>query len=223
MNTPHAPCGALLEDDPELLHRFRRGCSDALTQVYVQYRPPLRYFLQRHVTHGVLAARARWFDFDDVIQEAFIRALSDKARAAYDGSRPFTAYLNTIARNLVRDYLRRPEDKARSCVAVARTADQAVPEPAFDENTRHRTMNRIEAAVFHLPDELYAVYHQRFVLGRSQARTGAILGITRQVLRTRERRLCERLRALCDEELPSESACGRASMPATARSRLAPT
>jgi len=43
----------------------------------------------------------------DVVQEVFVRALSEKARTSYDGLRPYRPYLLRIAKNLMIDRARR--------------------------------------------------------------------------------------------------------------------
>ncbi len=93
--------------DPELLERFRRGESRALDRVYRAFARPLRSFVLRGFAFKSgdrdLYFRGVWtdHDLDDIVQETFRRAFGVKARATYDGVRPYKNYLFTIARNAV--------------------------------------------------------------------------------------------------------------------------
>lgn len=94
-------------DDPEFLARFRDGQPAALDRVYRLYYRPLRSFIlrgfgfQSEGRHLYFAGAMQDSDVEDVIQETFRRAFGDRARAAFDGVRPYKNYLFTIARNAV--------------------------------------------------------------------------------------------------------------------------
>lgn len=93
--------------DPGFLEAFRAGRPEALDRVYRTYKRPLRNFILRgfsfrsegrQMYFGGMASEA---DVDDVLHETFRRAFGPRARAAYDGVRPYKNYLFTIARNAV--------------------------------------------------------------------------------------------------------------------------
>ena len=102
----------LLQKDPELLRRFRAGEPRALTTAYNHYTEVLARFLvggfgftsngQSMYFDGV---RER-YDLHDIMAETFRRAFERRARLAYSGLSPYSAFLKTIARNLTIDYLR---------------------------------------------------------------------------------------------------------------------
>ncbi|NJK90066.1 MAG: hypothetical protein HC923_12225 [Myxococcales bacterium] len=54
------------------------------------------------------------FDLEDRLQEVFARVFSERARLAYDGIHPFSAYITTIARNLVIDDFRKRRRRSSS-------------------------------------------------------------------------------------------------------------
>lgn len=95
--------------DRERLAAFRRGDRTVLAEVYARYAPELaRALAQGYVAEGVrLTGPRAALELEDVLQEAFVKAFADEARAAFDGARPFGAWLATIARNLLLDRHRR--------------------------------------------------------------------------------------------------------------------
>ena len=92
---------------PGFLQRFRDGDLKALEAVYRAFERPLRNFVLRGFAFRsegrqlYFAGLADEHDLEDIIQETFRRAFGAKARAAYDGIRPYKNYLFTIARNAV--------------------------------------------------------------------------------------------------------------------------
>ena len=182
-----------LADDPELLKGFREGRREALERIYRDNVRAVDGYLRtlaRASGHTGLA-QTSWIA--DLIQEVFIRAFSTAARKSYDGVRSFVPYLLTITRNTFIDCLRAsgreiPKSAAELAVLVEQTTD--APEPGLDGPT----LSLLEAYVRGLPPGLEAVYHQRFVLGRSQEVASAALGISRSAIRTAEDRLRKGLR-----------------------------
>jgi RNA polymerase sigma factor (sigma-70 family) len=93
--------------NPEFLADFRQGRLEALDKVYRAFQRPLRNFVLRGFAFKSegrqLYFQGLWeeHDLEDIIQETFRRAFGAKARASYDGIRPYKNYLFTIARNAV--------------------------------------------------------------------------------------------------------------------------
>src|SRR6185503_11222576 len=93
--------------NPKFLADFRNGRADALDRVYRIFRRPLRNFVLRGFAFKSegrqLYFQGLWeeHDLEDIVQETFRRAFGVKARASYDGIRPYKNYLFTIARNAV--------------------------------------------------------------------------------------------------------------------------
>ncbi len=104
-----------LEENRELLRRFRAGERPALQAVYQSYAPVLASFLRAGFSFQSGPKRCRFmgvqsqFDLEDRLHDVFIRAFSENARLGYDGLTPFKTYLFTIARNLVIDDFRKKE------------------------------------------------------------------------------------------------------------------
>ncbi|MEE8409428.1 MAG: sigma-70 family RNA polymerase sigma factor [Myxococcota bacterium] len=98
---------SLLVDDRDLLRKFRSGDPAALRRVFEHYARDIIILLRRGFGFQAQGRRVRFqgyretFDLEDVLQEVFRRAFSDNARNAYDGLRPYKAYLGAITRNVV--------------------------------------------------------------------------------------------------------------------------
>jgi RNA polymerase sigma factor (sigma-70 family) len=191
-----APPMEIFANDHSLLRRFREGDRDALAEVYWAYVARVEGLLRRRIS---LAGSTSPSDLEDLVQEVFIRAFASDTRLGYDGIRPFTAYLFSIARNTLVDWWRR---RGRE-VPVVFTLDE-VPEAMVADDTAGsyadaRTVEVVERFVRGLSPELRAVHEVRFDRGLSQRDAADALGIGRQVLRTLERRLTDQLREALDE------------------------
>ncbi len=102
---------SLLVDDRNLLKRFRASEPAAMREVFLHYMPALTRQLRRGFsfrTNSKTTGRtvrfegySDTFQLEDALQEIFRRAFSEKARLSYDGLRPYAAWLNTIAKNVV--------------------------------------------------------------------------------------------------------------------------
>ena len=180
---------------PELIGAFRQGDRAALEQVYRHYVRHIDAYL-RTLCNAAERRGIRRCIVPDLLQEVFIRAFSNRARAAYDANRDYGPYLRTIARNCFIDALRADGREVLH-------GDTQWPEaPAdfieTDGNFEPKVLAILDAYLSALPVGLRRVYEQRYVLGRSQVAACLELGLTRRSLRTSEEHLKRGLRkALC--------------------------
>jgi RNA polymerase sigma factor (sigma-70 family) len=129
-------------------------------------------------------------DQADVIQEVFVKALATGGSERCDRGREYEPYLLMIARNTMIDWVRRQAaSRARlrrlpSGDAEAAGGGDGCP-PWYDD----RNVAIAEQYVNGLSDELREVYRLRYAEGLSQDGTARAMGISRQNLRTLERRL----------------------------------
>src|SRR3954451_9913054 len=90
--------------DRLLLDAFRRGDRAALTTVYFHYVDDIAAIVRNGFSIPTSGVRVRGASDEpterDLIQEVFARAFAPRARDAYDGIRPYGAYLRRIAKNL---------------------------------------------------------------------------------------------------------------------------
>ena len=131
----------------------------------------------------------------DVVQEVFLRAFSQNGRTSYDPLRDYKPYLLVIARNVVTDWARRtgreiPTEAVPESLASEGTDATAADGAIFDAATVSVAAQYVET----LPADLRAVHHRRFVLAEPQREAANGLGISRQNLRTMEKKLVAGLR-----------------------------
>ena len=175
-----------LESDRTWLDGFRRGERDALARVFRAY--------VFDVTRTVRSARGRLpeHEVEAFVQEVFAKALQPKARSAYDGVRPFGAWLATIARNLVMDRLRRegrtvPLD---GDVLDSFGAESQDPVDRLQDEQLQRVIAAFRAT---LDADDQAIYRVRFEETRSIVDAARTLGWSEIKLRRRDTRLRVRL------------------------------
>lgn len=181
----------IFREHPGLIERFREGNPQAVEQVYRYYVRQVDAYLctlfrALDDRHGTRLNRA------DLLQEVFVRSFQSAARVAFDPSRPYGPYLRAIARNCFIDALRaeRREVLRADIDSSDNVDDQAAAEPFVDGTLRAILTSYLGG----LPAPLRGVYHQRYVLGRTQDAACAALGISRRTLRTNEEHLKRGLR-----------------------------
>ncbi len=91
--------GDPLESDRAWSAAFKRGDKDALARVFLAYADD--------VARQVRATRVFEHEVESLVHEVFVKAFSPRSREAWDGLRPFGAWLNTMTRNLLIDRARR--------------------------------------------------------------------------------------------------------------------
>src|SRR5262245_29195360 len=200
--------------DRELLGRFRSGDRSALAEVYRAHIDEV----ERVVRGGLFGMRQfSPANLADVIQEVFLKAFAPKARSSYDGERPYAPFLMTVAHNVLVDWGRRhgrEADVERQAVLQEALNRQAANDvSAFDASLLATTKKYVES----LPPDMMAVHHHRFVLAEPQRQAAEKLGMTRQNLRTLERKLVDCLRAHLegDEAGETSAAASQSELDAT--------
>lgn len=186
------------------LKGFREGDRAALSAVYSEHVEPLLAFLQRGFSFDSRGRALRFagfrssFELHDAVQETFRRAFERQARESYDGLRPFSAWLNVIARNVVLKEFRRNE-RLFLDAGTAHDSDAALQiaaaEPQEPEADIHRT--RVRALVRQFLDTLAEderrLLELRFIEGVGQRDVAEQLAMGRQRLRGQEAKLRAKL------------------------------
>ena len=188
-----------------LLRGFRAGERAALAEVYRCHAEEVALYLRRGFSFRAGADVHRFVgyggasDLHDVLQETFRRAFEPAARARYDGLRPYAPYLKTIARNLVLQGFRRQQTRFPRFGDLddlnVEEIDVDGPVPLDPElELQGRQVQQVVQAFLALlaPDER-ELLRLRFSEGLSQRDVAERLGLGRQLVRTREARLRERL------------------------------
>jgi RNA polymerase sigma-70 factor (ECF subfamily) len=176
--------------EDKLLAAFRLGQRDALESIYWLHVEAVETLVRRGLcrVHRFSAA-----DLADVVQEVFAKAFSVKARSAYDGERDYGPFLLQLARNTLYDWLRRRNKEVLRDLdpdALVAEGDPTRDPGPFPAELVLTTVTFLEG----LTPELRAVHERRFQAAESQERAAQALGISRQNLRTLERRLLDGLR-----------------------------
>ncbi|MDP2342377.1 MAG: sigma-70 family RNA polymerase sigma factor [Deltaproteobacteria bacterium] len=165
-----------LEGDRLLIDGFRRGERAALARVFLRYAP--------EVARQVRAARAPEHEVEALVHDVFTKAFAEKARLAWDGLRPFGAWLSTITRNVVIDRVR-----------VERRLDSRAPEDmpvivADDDPAAAHEAGELDAALRSFRDGLdvddRALFRVRFEEQRSLSQTAELLGWSEIRVRKRD-------------------------------------
>ncbi|MBX9461090.1 MAG: RNA polymerase sigma factor [Brevundimonas sp.] len=153
-----------------------------------QTKAPLFRFVRRYVGDEQDA----W----DLLQDTYAAAWINIRR--YDPTRPFEAWLRTIALNKCRDWSRRRFVRrlVRGVVDLSSPEAMSVPdgaEPAEDRIEASATLARLNEAMSRLPPHLKAPLLLTAIEGRSQAETAEMLGLSVKAVETRAARARRKL------------------------------
>lgn len=182
-----------MEWDPALLQKFREGDPAALSEVFRAHVEALARVLRARAHQGGAFAHVRAaMEIENVVFETFARAFEPRARAMYDGVRPYGHYLLGIARNVVLEQLRR-----RDLPAGLELEEMAGAELVDVQGEQLHEDRELEGLLQefrrHLEGEEARLYDLRFVEGLPQEDASTLLGLSRIQLRRRERALKQRL------------------------------
>jgi RNA polymerase sigma-70 factor (ECF subfamily) len=149
---PPTEASIRLLNSQELLRRVTAGDAGAREELALRYRPLLVRFARARLP---MHARSR-FETEDLVQEAFIRALEHLGSFSPQRRGAFLAYLRQIVMNMVRDELRSSAHRRADAGLVEQAEDprRGPPETAFDREA----LDGYEAALATLrPEEQEAV------------------------------------------------------------------
>ena len=187
--------GAFITDDgpsdAELVERCLRGERTAFDQLTRRYlRPAIATALE--YTQSLA-------DAEDVVQDAFLRAL--RALGRFDRSRPFAPWFFTILRNAGKNHAAR--DGRWRIVPVPEDIPARQPDPA-ERLARGEIQRSLEVGVEHLTPMQRACFRLCDVEGFTSTEASRMLGIGDATVRVHVHRaratLRELLRPLVDEQ-----------------------
>lgn len=174
-----------LEGDPALLAGFRQGDRTALARVYRLYVENVAMTARCGVVVVVDGQRVRLGgglqegEVEVVVQDAFLRAFAPRARLAYDGLRPFGAWIASITRNLLIDRARGVQ-RDKALVALDAVDHEIADEPGdaaavVEENELNAVVAETAAA---WPPRERELFRLRFVEGLPQQEAAARMGLS---------------------------------------------
>jgi RNA polymerase sigma-70 factor (ECF subfamily) len=167
-------------DDATWVAAARDGDRTAFGQLYERYA---------RMVHGVLLAKVRVGDVDDLVQDVFIRALRRLSTLRETAS--FGAWLAAIARNVAHDYHRRL------------VPEEPLPDDAPDQDVQYGMsggdQDRPSAVILEAVMSLSETYRETLILRLVEGMTGpeiaARTGMTHGSVRVNLHRGMEQLRA----------------------------
>lgn len=165
--------------------------------VFRHYAPLLSALVSRGLsTRGGRMRPASPFEVGAIVQEAFTRAFTDKAREAYDGAADYLQYLAAIARNTMLNQQRGKEDVTESAALEAHLGAGAAtaplgtapvpPDVAAEERELH---GLVETFLSGREQREKDVYRARFEQVLTQEEAATALGLTRIQVRRVEAKL----------------------------------
>ena len=162
---------AMAAENTEIARGLRRRDSDLLDQLIEKYQHRLLRYLLHLTGRRELA--------EDFFQETWIRVLERGSQ--YDGRHEFSAWLFTIARNLVIDHLRRKRPASLDSLAGG---DDAIPSDipatgqlsAFDATVQREQKEQISAGMQHIAVEYRETLVLRFQEGMSLEEIATLTG-----------------------------------------------
>ncbi|MFT3711011.1 MAG: sigma-70 family RNA polymerase sigma factor [Archangium sp.] len=177
--------------DQAFLQRFRSGEANAMAEVYRQHVPSLSRLLRAAAFRGPLFSSLRAaHELDNTLLEVFARAFEPRTREAYDGVRPYEAFLMGIARNVLLENARRREDvmgvELSEVVDTALADDLTDVQALLEDREVTALLEKFRSGLTHDESRLYEL---RFVEGLSQEQAADRVGQTRIQLRRREHKL----------------------------------
>lgn len=170
-------------NDAFLMGLIANGDPDAVRALMERYRQPLAALLVRALGHSP--------DVDDVFQETWIRVVRSAGR--YDPAQRFSAWLFSIAWNLVKDRWSRIPPHTDADLTAFPSAQQNPEEAAV---ARDRAA-KIRAMVARLPERLAQAILLRYFEELSEKETADRLGVP---VGTVKSRVHEGLRKLREAE-----------------------
>jgi RNA polymerase sigma factor (sigma-70 family) len=193
---PRRPARVGLEDDRAWLDGFRGGDKAALARVFRTYGDDIARTVRRGLVVRVDGAPMAVggdlpeHEVEALVQETFTKAFHPKARAAYDGLRPYGAFIATIARNLLVDRARRKKTEAR--VDVDDLEERA--ELSVEDNPTWRMEEASIQAILadakaQLDEPDRSIFRLRFVEQKTHKETAAALSLAEITVRRRDTRM----------------------------------
>jgi RNA polymerase sigma-70 factor (ECF subfamily) len=177
--------------DPTEVEPFKRGDRAALERVYRRHVAQIERFVRAALLRS---GRFSGANLADLVQDVFMRAFSESARASYDATRDYAPFLTTLARNVVIDWHRRSSREPVDTRELETFLDSLESVPHESAAFAPELVSVVASYVERLSPELRGVHERRFVAAEPQESAALALGISRQTLRTLEKKLVEGLR-----------------------------
>ena len=155
---------------PERIAQAKAGNAEAWGELYRQYAPAIFRFCRR-----ALPTRE---DAEDATMDIFIKVRQKLSQ--YDASRPFSAWLYTVAANHCWDVLRRRKLRQDLETGEVETMPLEHPDPGqLDRLIEHRTSQDVRRALDQLPSRSRMALVLRYYAEMSYDDIAGTLGVRR--------------------------------------------
>ena len=181
----------MLENSSEsaLLSQAVAGDRVALSELLLAHSDVLR----RQVSQLLSQEACEAVSADDILQQTFVRAALAIATFQERGAGSFSAWLRTIAGNLVRDVQKRRRRERRAFSKDA-ADEQASSAPGLDHLAadttspsmcvhRHDSVRKLRVALSQLPDEQREVIQRHYLQHQSLEQVAQAMGRTKDTIR----------------------------------------
>ncbi|MBN8614959.1 MAG: RNA polymerase sigma factor [Deltaproteobacteria bacterium] len=175
---PERPESALFE-------RWLDGDTRAFQELFTLLSPTVLAIARRY---GLRDAEAK-----DVVQQTFLGV--HRARADFRRGAPVRPWVVTIARNVVRDHLRRHYVRREDALELDGPIEPRVEAPEYGVPTSEALLGWAGQALAKLPEAQRRVIELHYLEGKSFADVGKALGCSEGAARVRAHRGYETIRA----------------------------
>jgi RNA polymerase sigma factor (sigma-70 family) len=192
---------SFLRDQGELVRRFKAGDRRALEEVYRHYVKMVTAVI-RSKCFRPGAGNLSPGDLADTVQETFVHAFSESGRSGYDGIREYGPYLGRIAYNTMLHWARRHCREIPSALTEDDFTLEQVPAesgPWEDPGV----LQSVEKYLLELSAEMRRFHELRYRQNLGQDEVAASMGLSRQNVRTMEKRLRQGLAAYLHMQHPA--------------------
>lgn len=195
-----------MEWDQDRLRRFRDGAPEVLSEVFRAHAERLARMLRAAAFQGRGFAHLRGaLEVENAVLETFARAFEPRARLAYDGVRPYAAFLMGIARNVVLEQARSREvavglEPAGDAAALDWDSGMVGEGGDLAQELEDREVEALLRDFKEgLTPEERQLFDLRFTEGLAQESAAEKVGLTRIQVRRREKGLKQRLLGFLQE------------------------
>ncbi|MNL13305.1 ECF RNA polymerase sigma factor SigL [compost metagenome] len=178
-----------VEEDINLVERFRNGDEIAVRKLYEIHYRPLCYFNQK-IVHQMQEA-------EDISTEIFLKLLHKKND--FDSLQEIKSFLFTASKNACIDFLRKEKQQQKSNDQISFIAD-------IDENLIEqelltaKVLQAIYAEIESLPKQCKQVFKAIFIEGKSTAAIAEEMGLSPQTVLNQKAKALQIIRSAVSQE-----------------------
>jgi RNA polymerase sigma-70 factor, ECF subfamily len=176
-------------DLPSIITRAREGNPQAIRELYDAYADPVRRYCYARLSDAEAA--------QDCVQEVFVCIWKGIKNFEYRGDLSFTAWMYTIANNVIVSYVRK---RNRSQQVPLTPELNLTDAKTFDTARSVCDRLALQQAVEQLTTEQQQVIILKFFVGLSNAEIAGIVGRTEGAIKALQHRAINRLHQLLSHE-----------------------